>query len=189
MTAVPFTPRDQRLAPLAADQRSPLQSEMLATLTRPGRPTPNVFATLVRNEDVFQAWLPFLQRMLSTRLPSRWQEITILRVAVRCDSFYEWGQHAVLGRDAGLSDDEIRDLRNPCPSRAWPGVEAALIRAVDQIHDHNGWTDDLWSELQGHMSHEQAIELLMLIGQYHLVAFALNSLGVQLERPSGEDQT
>lgn len=162
---------------------------MLAALTRPGRPVPNVFATLVRNEDVFQSWLPFVQRMLSTRIPPRWQEITILRVAFRCDAFYEWAQHTVLGREAGLTDPEISDLRQTAPSGPWPPAESALIRAVDDLHDHNGWDDTLWSELRSHLSEDQLIEVVMLIGQYHLVAFALNTFGVQLELAAVDSQS
>jgi alkylhydroperoxidase family enzyme len=159
---------------------------MLDSLTRPGRPAPNVFATLARNEEVFEAWLPFCRRMLAGKLPQRWREITILRVAFKCDSFYEWAQHSAIGREAGLSDAEREDLRRPEPRGDWAPTEVALIRAVDDMHDRNGWTEETWDLLNAVLDRDDVIEVAFLIGQYHLVAFALNSFGIQLESPTKE---
>lgn len=41
--------------------------------------------------------------------------------------------------------------------------------------------DATWATLAAHYDDAQMIELVMLIGQYHLVAFTLNSCGVQRE--------
>ena len=60
------------------------------------------------------------------------------------------------------------------------------MRAVDQLHDASRISDSTWEALAGHEYDEtQLIELTMLIGQYHMVAFALNSLGVELGRGPG----
>ena len=41
--------------------------------------------------------------------------------------------------------------------------------------------EDTWSSLGARYDDEQLIELLMLVGHYHLVAMTLNSLGVEPE--------
>ena len=42
-------------------------------------------------------------------------------------------------------------------------------------------SDATWNELASHYDERQLIELPMLVGHYHLVAYTLNSLGVQRE--------
>ena len=40
-------------------------------------------------------------------------------------------------------------------------------------------SDDTWAALAEAYDEKQLIEIPMLVGQYHMVAFALNSLGVE----------
>ncbi len=54
-------------------------------------------------------------------------------------------------------------------------------------HVEIGTGDSTWAELADRYDEQQLIEVTMLVGQYHLVAFALNSLGVQLEDGFGEN--
>jgi alkylhydroperoxidase family enzyme len=42
-------------------------------------------------------------------------------------------------------------------------------------------SDETWRRLEARYDERQLIEVPMLIGHYHMVAFVLNSLGVQLE--------
>jgi alkylhydroperoxidase family enzyme len=42
-------------------------------------------------------------------------------------------------------------------------------------------SDATWAVLSGRLDEAQLIELCMVVGQYHLVAFTLNSLGVEGE--------
>lgn len=52
---------------------------------------------------------------------------------------------------------------------------------MDELHDGARISDETWSALAQAYDDNQLIELTMLIGQYHMVAFALNSLGVELD--------
>jgi hypothetical protein len=53
--------------------------------------------------------------------------------------------------------------------------------AADELHRDSRIGDDTWAALRGRYDDKQLIELLMVVGQYHLVSFTLNSLGVQRE--------
>jgi alkylhydroperoxidase family enzyme len=53
--------------------------------------------------------------------------------------------------------------------------------AADELHDHSRISDGTWAELAAGYDEQQLIEVCMLVGNYHLVAFTLNSLGVELE--------
>jgi 4-carboxymuconolactone decarboxylase len=179
-SCVQFTRRELRIPPVLESEWTPRQRRALASVARPGHPLANVYSTLVRDEELFEAWAPFCQRLLYGRLSARWRELVILRVAYRCDSFYEWVKHSVLSAEAGVSVEE-RDRVAAEIDDGWDPAEAVLLRAVDEMHDSNGWSDSTWNELGANLDEKELVELAMLIGQYHLVAFALNSFGVQLE--------
>jgi 4-carboxymuconolactone decarboxylase len=146
-----------------------------------GAGAPNIFTTLVRHRRLFRRWSAFGGVLLTGTLPPRDRELVILRAGWLCQSAYEWGQHVRLGRSAGLSDEEIRRVIDGPAAEGWTGIEAALLRATDELHTDGCISEPTWATLAGNFSTEQLIELPMLVGQYHLVAFTLNSLGVQRE--------
>ena len=43
-----------------------------------------------------------------------------------------------------------------------------------------------WAALAGRYDDRQLIEVPMLVGHYHMLAFTLNSLGIQVEEPGEE---
>jgi alkylhydroperoxidase family enzyme len=63
----------------------------------------------------------------------------------------------------------------------WTPLEAALLTAVDELHEHSRILDDTWATLAAAYSDEQMIDIIFTVGQYHLVSFALNSCGVELD--------
>jgi alkylhydroperoxidase family enzyme len=112
-------------------------------------------------------------------LPARDREVLILRTAWRCRAEYEWGQHVVFAGRAGLTDEEIARCAQPA-SEASEEI-AMLLRAADELHHDARIGDTTWNELAARYTEQQLIEICMLVGQYHLVAFTLNSLGVERE--------
>ena len=70
--------------------------------------------------------------------------------------------------------------RGPRP-RAGAPREAALLRAADELHESATISAGTWEALAGELDARQLIELCVLVGQYHLVAFTLNAVGVQPE--------
>ena len=144
-------------------------------------PAANIFATLVRSPGLFRRWLPFGGKLLNGKLPPRERELLILRTGWNCNSEYEWSQHVVIGLQSGLTSDEIdRVVRGP-DDEGWDDTEATLLRAADELHADQCISDDTWAALAARWDEQQLIEVCMVVGQYHLVAFALNSLGVEPE--------
>lgn len=186
-------PTSPRIPPLQPDELDDQARELLggsATLADSvGGGALNIFATLVRHPGLFRKWLPFGGKLLAGKLPPRERELLILRTGWRCQSDYEWGQHVVIGRAAGLTDEEIARIRGGPDSDGWDAFDASLLRAADELHDENCIGDATWTALASRYDEKQLIELVMLVGHYHMVAFTLNSLGVQREPGvSGLDQ-
>jgi len=172
--------RPCRIPPLSPEERSPEAVELLAGASAPGSLADNIFATLVRHPGLTRRWLPFGGKLLAGKLRVRHRELLILRTGWWCRSDYEWGQHVLMARGAGLTDDEIARVAEG-PGAGWAGVEAALLRAADELHATSTITDGTWAELAADLDERQLIEVPMLVGHYHMVAFVLNALGVPRE--------
>ena len=56
-----------------------------------------------------------------------------------------------------------------------------MLRAVDELHYDACVSDDTWAILAAHLDERQLIEVPILVGQYHIVCFTLNTLGIQRE--------
>jgi alkylhydroperoxidase family enzyme len=181
MTAL--RPSRPRVSPLPQAEWDGKTRELIESATAGvvGAGAPNIFTTLVRHRRLFRRWSAFGGVLLTGALPARGRELVILRTGWLCQAVYEWGQHVRLGRLAGLSDEEIRRVIAGPTAQGWGPVEAALLRATDELHADACISDATWATLADNFSTEQLIELPMLVGQYHLVAFTLNSLGVQRE--------
>jgi 4-carboxymuconolactone decarboxylase len=142
----------------------------------------NIFRTLARHPDLFRSWLPFGGYLLGNgTLPARDRELLILRTAVRCESSYEWGQHVRIAEGAGIEREAIDRVVEGPRATGWSEHEAALLRAADELHETSTITDATWQVLTQTYGEAQMIEATVLVGQYHLVAFALNACGVPLD--------
>ncbi len=142
----------------------------------------NIFRTLARHPDLFRTWLQFGGYLLvGGVLPGRDRELMILRTAVRCRSSYEWGQHVRVSLRMGIDRESIDRVVDGPTAEGWTDHESTVIRAVDELHDEARISGSTWEALGREYDETQLIELTMLIGQYHMVAFALNSLRVELD--------
>jgi 4-carboxymuconolactone decarboxylase len=174
MSAPTTTPR---LAPLTDDELSDDQRALLDPLGPRGQM--NIFRTMIRHPRLYRQWSGFggwlLQR---SSFEPQVRETIILRAAYRAGATYEWGHHVPLGREAGLSDDEMLAIAG----RGELAPDAALlVAAVDEIFDNHCIDDGTWAALAARFDEQQLIELPMLAGHYRLLAGALNSFGVELE--------
>lgn len=170
-----------RIPPLAPEDQDDQTRELVAQALVPGAEANNIFTTLVRHPGLFRRWLPFGGKLLAGRLPGRDRELLILRTSWWCGAEYEWGHHARLALASGVTEDELERVKAGPDHTDWTPFDAALLRAADELHRDSHIGDGTWAALAARYDERQLIEVPMLVGQYHLVAFALNSLGVQLE--------
>jgi 4-carboxymuconolactone decarboxylase len=170
-------------------QRIPaiLPAEILASLTalpsyqRGGPHSPyNIYRTLAHHPGLVSEWTRFADALrFQGTLPGRSRELLILRTSVNTGCEYEWGQHESLARGAGMTPAELEALHLPASEFDWTDEDLALIRVADELHIANDISDDTWNSLAPLLTYQELIEVVMLVGQYHLVAYLMNGFRVE----------
>ncbi|MEU4823859.1 carboxymuconolactone decarboxylase family protein [Actinomadura sp. NPDC023710] len=142
----------------------------------------NVITTLARHPELFRSWIGFGSMLLMNgTLGARDRELAILRTAHHRSCAYEWDHHRRVALDAGLTEDEIAALREDPNGHGWSDDDRMVLAAADELHERGTVSDATWTELATRFGEHELIELVMLIGHYHMVAFTLNALRVQNE--------
>lgn len=178
-----------RIPPRAIEDLDPETAELLRRNAIGGRVL-NIFSTLAHHPDLMRRWLVFAAHVLrKSTLGPRERELVILRIGWLCRSEYEWGQHVLIGRDVGLSDEEIRAIADGPEASLWTEQDRLLLRATDELHRDAKISDATWQALNQRLSTEQRLDLVFAVGQYTLVSMALNSFGVERDEgvPSFEE--
>jgi 4-carboxymuconolactone decarboxylase len=171
-------PRLQPLPPSAWDEE--LKPLLAGGMTTPSGGVLNIFGTLAHHPKLLKRWLVFGSHVLGkSSLSPRERELAILRVGFVRRSEYEWGQHVLIARAVGLSDEEIERVTRGPEDPDWDPFEATLLRAVDELIADSTLSDPTWKALSERYSTEQLLDLVFTVGQYTLVAMALNTLGVE----------
>jgi alkylhydroperoxidase family enzyme len=170
-----------RVPPIADTSELDEESRAVLEATSLG-PAVNIFRTFVRHPKLLKRWLVFGNHILfKSTLAPRERELLILRTGWRCTAEYEWGQHVVIGRAAGLTDEEIERIPEGPDAPGWDTFDATLLRAADELHDDQIVSDVTWRALGERYSTQQLMDVVFTVGQYTLVSMALNTLGVQLD--------
>ena len=170
-----------RVDPVAVDDFDDAQREIMKPFVAQGR-TFNVFTTLVNHPDLFRRWLVFANHILfKSTLGTRDREILILRIGHLADCEYEWRQHVQIARDADMTDAEISAVRQGADASCWSENERALINATDELKHDTHLSDGAWAALAAHYDTRQIMDIVFTVGQYNMLAMALNSLGVQAD--------
>ena len=142
----------------------------------------NIFKTLAHHPDLFRRWLVFGNHVLfKSTLPPRERELIILRIGWLCEAEYEWGQHVLIGKETGLTAEEIDRIKAGPNARGWSEPDKLLLQATDELRKDAFVSDSTWQGLTKHFDKKQLMDMVFAVGQYNLVSMALNTLGVQLD--------
>jgi len=172
--------RKQRI-PFCDLSKLDAQGQEMAERSKVNGEVLNLFKVLLNHPKLVRAWGRFGNYILNaSTLPARERELAILRIGWLNQAPYEWEQHVLVGRRAGLTDAEI-DRITRGPNAGWSRHEAALLQAADELFEHSVVSDETWKILSETYSPQQMMDLVFSIGQYNLVSWVLNSLGVPLD--------
>jgi 4-carboxymuconolactone decarboxylase len=172
-----------RITPLTEAEWTDEQRKVLEPVYKEGR-VYNVLGTLSRHWEASKKFGVWAYHVMgdTSKLAPREREILILRIGWLCQAEYEWGQHVIFGKAAGLTDAEIERIKAGPEAPGWAPFDATLLRAVDELHKDAFISDKTWGALSERYNTEQLMDVVFAVGQYNLVSMALNTFGVQLDK-------
>lgn len=170
-----------RIEPLGEAELDPAARAALAALPERARGF-NIFRTLARTPDALAAFLAWGNYVLSPRntLSPRQRELAILRVGFLCGAGYEWAQHRIIGREAGIATAEIDAVKRGGDAPTWDALDRAILGACDELVRDHCITGATWAALAP-LGDRGRMDLVYTVGQYTQVSMLLNSFGVQLD--------
>jgi len=137
---------------------------------------------MVRHPALAKAFLTFNNHIATaSTVPKRTRELLILRIGWLRASEYEFVQHLVLGRRAGLSEAELERIQIGPDAPGWSQEDADLVRAVDELHADACIKDSTWRRLAARFDTAQLLDIIFAVGCYDLLAMVFNTAGLALE--------
>jgi alkylhydroperoxidase family enzyme len=113
----------------------------------------------------------------------RLRELAILQVGWCAASDYEWSHHVKIGRDFGVSDDDIRALikESGGEDSGLPALDRSVLRAAREMASDGEMSAATYGELADSLDDEHIVELTLIIGFYCAVVRVLATLQIDVE--------
>jgi alkylhydroperoxidase family enzyme len=179
--------RPQRIEPLDEEGLSRELIELMASVgasigeTGERRNT-EYFRTLLKHPELLRRQLEIGRTLFTGRLPARLRELAVLRVAWLLQAPYEWGEHVHIAKRYGLTREEIERVVEGSAAAGWNEVDAAVLRAVEELLTRQAISDETWAALASVWDEAQLIEFPMVVGQYVSTAMVQNALRLRLTK-------
>jgi 4-carboxymuconolactone decarboxylase len=168
-----------RVAPIDRDSCPPAIREALDEL-----PDMRLFRLTAHADTVFEPWRAYLSALhTSLELDPRLRELAILQVAHDEGSDYERVQHEVIARNEGVDAGHIRSITQGSDPDNLSTSARAVLRVTREVTRTGTASDEAVAELVGTLGTRQAVELVLLIGQYIAIARLLKTFDVPAEDP------
>ena len=143
-----------------------------------------LFKALVHSPEglrAFSALGGFIRH--KSRLDPRLRELAILQVGWLARAPYEWSHHIKLGREFGVSDDDIRALIDETEGRTTTLDEPArlVLRAAREMTSDGEASEATFAALSRHLDAERLVDLVLTISFYNAVVRVLATLRIDVE--------
>jgi 4-carboxymuconolactone decarboxylase len=161
---------------------SPGVREALDTL-----PPLNIFRMLAQADSAFIPYLGFAGVLLAQlELDAKLRELAILLVATRTGAQYEWLQHVGIARTLGIHDEQISAVERGDLQAACFDLEAqAVLCFASEALELPRVGDATFAALSDHFPPRQIVELLLVIGSYHMLALLMTTLDIDIDPAVG----
>lgn len=144
----------------------------------------NLYRVLVHSPDATRSFLTLAKYIrFHSRLDPRLREMAILQVGYLTRSPYEYSHHIKIGRDFGVTDDDIRAIEAESQAQVTqlPPLEKAILLAARELTVQPSLSDSTFAELRKSLDNQQIVDLLMVISFYAGVVRLLAALQIDVE--------
>ncbi|SJZ76315.1 Alkylhydroperoxidase family enzyme, contains CxxC motif [Enhydrobacter aerosaccus] len=166
-----------RLPYLEPDQVAPEYRDMLKRNT-------NLHKLLVNSPDMARAFNGignFIR--FKSKLDPRLRELAILQVGWMEKSEYEFTHHVKIGKEFGVTDEDIQGLMAETdgkPSKLEP-LARAILKGAREMVRNLAMSDATFAEIKQHLGNEEMTDLVLTIAFYCAVVRVLATMQIDNE--------
>lgn len=128
-----------RIQPLNIEQADDTTKASLDTVKRKLGVVPNLLRTLALSPTALQGYLGFSDAATKGQLNAGQREIVALAVAQNNECGYCLAAHTLIGKNAGLNEDQVQSAR---AGRGVNETDTALARFASQVTESRGLVSD-----------------------------------------------
>jgi 4-carboxymuconolactone decarboxylase len=151
-------------------------------------PPLNIFRMMANADSAFRPWLRWGAALLGRlELDPLLRELAILRVArLTPHAEYEWVQHVPIAEAVGASEEQVAALERDEPEAScFSEPQRLLLRFTTEVVQDARASEEALAGLKQTMSPREIVELLMVIGQYMMIARVMATTDMELDEPAG----
>jgi AhpD family alkylhydroperoxidase len=142
----------------------------------------NLYRMLLHSPPVADGWRSFLTAIRQQcRLPGRYRELAILRVAVLNRADYEFNAHVPFALKEGLSEVQLDAIRQGRMPEGLTEADRAVLDYTEAMTRAIHVPDAVFAAVSRHFTERETVELTATVGAYNLVSRFLVALGVDHE--------
>jgi len=118
-----------------------------------------------------------------SRLDPRLRELAILQVGYLARAPYEWSHHVKIGRDFGVTDEDIHALIAETEGRAskLEPLPKLVLKAAREMTNDLAISEATFAALRKDLDNERIVDLVITISFYNAVVRLLGSLAIDVE--------
>jgi hypothetical protein len=145
-------------------------------------PPLNAFRMMALVTNSFKGFLDLAGSVLSgADFDARLREIAVLRVVRVMNCKYAWSHHVTVGKMTGLTEEDIRAIRDENPVRSLDEEGNLLCRVADEITTGVRLGDESLIAVKNRYGNSGAAALILCCSYFNMLGRCLESMRVPLE--------
>jgi len=175
----PFALKAPRILPVAEDQWTDAQKQLVAKYALNGR-ADNALKTLLNLPELVDAVMPYTNYLQNeSSLSVRHRSLLVLRAAWLLGNQPLWATQGKLARDAGMSSNELRRVAQGPDASAWDPFEATLLRMVDELFRNSSLTNSTFQALSSRYDKNNLMDAVETANHFIMLSTVYNTFGIQ----------
>jgi alkylhydroperoxidase family enzyme len=110
------------------------------------------------------------------------RELVVLRTAWNCRAYFPYSAHLPFAWVLRRADEQAALQQGP-DAPSWNGREAALLRAVDELHRDLTLSETTRAALRHHYDDREVQEIAFFVGLYETTSMVFDSMGFLVVQP------
>ena len=147
----------------------------------------NVFKVMAHTPELMKSWWGMMTVLLTRlELDARHRELAILRLFQIKGGAYGFAHHVRIGRNAGITDDEIAGLSEYATNGRFGAEDTLVLRYTDAVTELRDDAATIATEVKAAFGERTLVELTFCIANWILMAHLLQPLQIELEPAAQE---